>query len=370
MELFIGIDFSKKKFDATVIKSEGLNELCRRIHSQFDNNTQGYEQLVEWVKKNSDGTEYSSWLFCGENTGLYSEPLCCYLSGIGLNMWLEDAYTIKHSMGLQRNKTDKADSSYIAEYAKRHSDQRVIYKLADCTVANLKELFGARVQLVSMRAELTQRIGEKKEILCEKRKVSRAVAIKNKTSIRASKITSVLDEICSSTERLIDKLSKEIAEYDKLINEEIQSDEEVRKNYEIITSIKGVAMQNATALIVYTNNFNKFNYDPRKLACFYGIAPFGHQSGTSVRSTPHTSNFANKQLKSLLTQAALIAKRYCPELREYYVRLIQAGKKHMVALNNLKNKLLKMIVAMVKNQTMYDPKIIEHRRLEYLKSVS
>ncbi|MDD4610224.1 MAG: hypothetical protein PHY71_08855, partial [Bacteroidaceae bacterium] len=28
-------------------------------------------------------------------------------------------------------------------------------------------------------------------------------------------------------------------------------------------------------MLVYTNNFKKFGYDPRKIACYYGVAPFG-----------------------------------------------------------------------------------------------
>ena len=74
-------------------------------------------------------------------------------------------------------------------------------------------------------------------------------------------------------------------------------DEELKENYAIITSIKGVARQNATCMLVYTNNFKKFGYDPRKIACYYGVAPFGKQSGTSVNTPAHTSHFANKLIK-------------------------------------------------------------------------
>lgn len=50
--------------------------------------------------------------------------------------------------------------------------------------------------------------------------------------------------------------------------------------------------------------------------------PFGKQSGTSVNTPAHTSHFANKLIKSLLGQAAHIAKIYNPEIRDYYQRLI------------------------------------------------
>lgn len=44
-----------------------------------------------------------------------------------------------------------------------------------------------------------------------------------------------------------------------------------------------------------------------------------------------------------------------PEIKEYYDRLIKRGKKHSVALNNIKNKLLRIIVALVRKKTLYDP---------------
>ena len=58
--------------------------------------------------------------------------------------------------------------------------------------------------------------------------------------------------------------------------------------------------------------------DARKIACYYGVAPFGKESGTSVHSPAHTSHFANKLIKSLLGQAAQIARIYNPEIREYF----------------------------------------------------
>ena len=40
-KIFIGIDFSKEKFDATVIKAEGVEERAERQHEVFDNKVSG-----------------------------------------------------------------------------------------------------------------------------------------------------------------------------------------------------------------------------------------------------------------------------------------------------------------------------------------
>ena len=159
---------------------------------------------------------------------------------------------------------------------------------------------------------------------------------------------------------LIAELDRTIKECDFMIDRLIDSDEELKANYRIVTSIKGIARQNGACLLIYTNNFSRFDMDARKIACYYGVAPFGKESGTSVHSPAKTSHFANKLIKSLLTQGANIAKMFNPEIRTYYDRLIKRGKHKSVALNNVKNKLLRIIVALVRDKTTYDPKTFQY----------
>ena len=141
-----------------------------------------------------------------------------------------------------------------------------------------------------------------------------------------------------------------------MIDRIIESDAELKENYAIITSIKGVARQNGACLLIFTNNFRRFDLDARKIACYYGVAPFGKESGTSIHSPAKTSHFANKLIKALLGQAAHCAKIFNPEIRDYYNRLVARGKKPQVALNNVKNKLIRIIVALVRKKVYYDPK--------------
>ena len=82
-KIFIGIDFSKEKFDATLIKAEGLKECAPSMHEVFDNKTSGFRRLVRWVKAQSEGLPIDTWIFCGENTGAYSIGLSNYLYASG-----------------------------------------------------------------------------------------------------------------------------------------------------------------------------------------------------------------------------------------------------------------------------------------------
>ena len=333
-KIFIGIDFSKEKFDATVIKAEGVEECAERRHEVFDNKVSGFRRLLRWVGAVVEEQDTSLWLFCGENTGGYSRALCNHLYGRGYDMWLENALSIKRSSALQRVKSDKADAGVIAEYAMRNYDQMRLYKPLDRNLERLREVFLYRHNLVKLKASLTVRKGEKK-LTQEKSDISRFMAM--------------------SSKHLISEFNKKIAECDRRIQDIIAKDEELRRNFEIITSVPGVGTQNAVCLMVYTDNFCRFDFDARKIACYYGVAPFGRQSGTCVNTTPHVSPFANKLIKALLTQAALAAINFCPKMTAYRNRLVDNGKKKPVAINNVKNKLLHIITAMVRKQEMYNP---------------
>lgn len=335
-KIFIGIDFSKEKFDATVIKAEGVEERAPREHDVFTNNRRGYCRLVKWVKSLCRATGESDsdlWLFCGENTGGYSRGLCDYLYGSGYDVWLENALVIKRSAVMQRLKTDRSDSYVIASYAMRNYDAMKPYKPLNGNLSRLRDLFLYRHDLVKHKASLQVRREEK-------RLTQDASDVKRFMSQRSR--------------RLINEINSAIAECESRMRDIIAADEELSLIYDIVTSVPGVGMQNAVCLMVCTDNFTRFGMDPRKIACYYGVAPFARESGTSVRGTPHVSYLANKMIKAMLTQAALAAIAFSETMGTYYRRLIDKGKKKKVAINNVRNKLLHIIVAMVRNRRKYE----------------
>ena len=333
-KIFIGIDFSKEKFDATLIKAEGLKECAPSVHEVFDNKTSGFRRLVKWVKGQSDGLPADSRLFCGENTGGYSIALSNYLYASGYKIWLECAYKIKHSAGIQRVKNDKADSRAIAEYAMRNHDKMIPYKPMSPSLTCLREVFLYRHSLVKQKVALTIRKDEKR-------------LTQEKSDIRAF--------MSFTSKHLITEVNKAIAKCDQKIKEIIASDDELREVFDTITSMPGIGIQNATCLMVYTNNFQKFELNSRKIGCYYGIAPFGRQSGTSVYGRPQVSPFANRMIKSLLSQAALAAIKFDINVYNYYQRLIERGKHPLLVHNNIKNKMLHILVAMVRDRMKYNP---------------
>lgn len=117
--------------------------------------------------------------------------------------------------------------------------------------------------------------------------------------------------------------------------------------------MKGIGLINAVALIVYTDNFTKFNFNHRKIATYWGVVPFKNESGTSVRRGTHVSPKCNSWLKALLTEATLCAIRYNSRIKAYHDRLMARGKAIGIVLNNCKNKMLKILVAMVRDSKIY-----------------
>jgi transposase len=132
----------------------------------------------------------------------------------------------------------------------------------------------------------------------------------------------------------------------------MEKDETLNHLFKLVTSVVGIGFVTATNLIIHTNEFSVMN-DARKLSCFCGVAPFPHQSGTSIRVKTRVSHMANKKLKTNLHMASLSAVRLDPGLRAYYERKVLEGKHKMSVLNAVKCKLLARVVSVVNNNREY-----------------
>ena len=57
----------------------------------------------------------------------------------------------------------------------------------------------------------------------------------------------------------------------------------------------------------------------------------------------------------------MCAKRYNEDIKAYYERLLAAGKPRRVAINDVRNKLVRIMYALAQNDCDYEPKHEEHR---------
>jgi len=326
-KLFIGIDFSKKTFDVSVMHSDNLQAAD---YQQFENCKQGCIAMLKWIKTLTKIPE-GIWMFCGEHTGLYSLCLSEFLLKKGLFIWLENPLQIKQSGGIKREKNDKADSREIALYAYRFQDKARRYQLPDKALKSLELLLSFRERLVSNKQALLVSASELRRVMQ-----------------RNSTARFIYEQSCKDAERL----NKEIKETERRMLEEISKQDLLHQNFELVSSIKGVALINTVAILVVTENFTRFE-NSRQFACYSGMAPFGKQSGTSINSKPHVSSFANKKIKALLTQAAKSAIMHDANIRQYYNRKLGEGKNKRLIINNVRNKLIHRIFAIVANKQFY-----------------
>jgi len=132
----------------------------------------------------------------------------------------------------------------------------------------------------------------------------------------------------------------------------IQANDELNDTYEIVSSIKGVALIVTASVMVATMNFTRFETS-RQFACHCGSAPFGKSSGTTLNVKPHVSHTANKKLKVLLTASARCAVVHDPNIRAYYRRKKAEGKDDWLVINNVRSKLIHRMFALVRKGELY-----------------
>lgn len=151
---------------------------------------------------------------------------------------------------------------------------------------------------------------------------------------------------------MVSEYKKQISAIEKEIKGVISGEENMKKNYDLVTSIPGISFVNAVNLIVFSGNFVLFD-NGRKFASYSGVAPFEYSSGTSVNRGTHVSKMANRMLKADLSQAAKAAINFDPWLKEYYERKRKEGKSFGCVLNAVKFKLIVRVFAVVKRGTPY-----------------
>jgi len=319
---FIGIDVSKLTFDA-FIHSKGVKE-------KFANNSKGFSAFLGWLKKQLGACQLNSILVCFEHTGIYSLNLSLFLEKQTILFAIVPALDIKRSLGTTRGKSDQLDAQRIAAYAYLKRETLCPTKLPGKVILRLQPLLSLRDQLVTDRARHKLTSNERKAVYTGEDH----------------------QELFAVYQDLIKVLTEKIKAIEQAIERLLASDPETKQTYGLITSVKGIGPLTATYLIVYTRNFTRFGHW-RKFACYAGIAPFPHTSGTSVKGKTRVSHLANKHIKSLLFLCANNAVKTDPELKAYYQKRVNEGKSKMSTLNIIKNKLVARVFAVAKRQSPF-----------------
>lgn len=318
----VGIDVSKLTLDCH--HYQGMNP-----DLSITNNTKGFKTLQKFIQKQVS-KDVSSVMVLMEHTGYYSYDLESFLHKQNIPYTKKPALDIKRSCGMVRGKTDKADARMISKYGWMRKDELKVCKPVSDSQLDLQQLMAHRDKLVADKASYHTRVKELD------------MQLKNKLS----------QQVKASTACIIEVLNIEIKQTEVAIKELIKEDGALNENYTLINSVTGIGFATAVHFLISTENFSRFN-DHRQFACYCGVAPFEHSSGTSIRGKTKTSPLANRKIKSLLTMAAISAIQHDQDLKEKYQQKLKQGKPKMSALNIIRAKLIERIFTVIKRQSIY-----------------
>ena len=304
---YVGIDVSKATFVVAYSSAKAGKT------KTFKNTTKGVHEFIQTLSV----TEHHCVL---EATGNYSALLVYLLSKAGITVSLENPLKIKNfaRVMLSVNKTDETDARLIALYGERM--QPSPYKLRSKSILILKQ---KRTVLRQLKKQL--------------------VATRNLKG--SMEVLPLFDAKCKQTiEKTITFLEKQI----KGMEEELASlaEDEYKQQMDLLTSIKGIGITLAAALIVATGGFTYFD-NAKQLTRYLGLSPTYQLSGTSVHVKGHINRNGDPGLRSQLYVAAFSSLRCNTECKACFDRLRSNGKPGKVAVIAVANKLIRQAFAVV-----------------------
>ena len=320
---FIGIDVSKATLDIGIFSEQESSIVIK-------NNKKAI--LKYFTTLLSDDYQYH---ICIENTGKYSWILMEILPELDCLFYVVNPLHLKRTLGLIRGKNDKIDALRIAGFIKKNYDEIIPYIPQRQIINTLQILISERRFKVKQRKQLKTK--NKENCILSNRKIARILTANN--------------------DKLIKELTKQIKIMETSIKQLINQDEALNEIEKKMKSIPGVGDVLCWNILVKTNEFKTIK-DPRKLACYAGVAPFANTSGTSVFGRNKVSNYADKELKKILHLGAMSAIRLENDLAIYYHRKVKEGKNKMSVLNAVRNKIIHLIFALIKNQTFYQNRLV------------
>lgn len=302
---FIGIDIGKFNF---VAGTHG-----KKSTIEYKNSAVG---MVKFIEEHKDILANS--LIIIEVTGGYELEFIYTMLASNCKVHRADARKVKNfirSFG-SMTKTDALDAKALAKYGFER------WKELNLFVPSCKsdiELF----QLVQRREDLTS------ILVAEKNRLQSAGGSMVKKTIKT----------------MIKTIEKQRESIIKQINEIIDNSSELKKKLETLKTIPGIGNIVALELLVLLPELGKL--DRRKIASLAGVAPRANESGKFVGY--RRTGYGRFGIKRMLFLAAMAARRSHTNLKEFYEKLMNKGKKKMVALTALMRKILVIANARLKD---------------------
>ncbi|KAA6306404.1 hypothetical protein EZS27_041939, partial [termite gut metagenome] len=171
------------------------------------------------------------WYVPNKYTGKYTYPLCLACERVGVDLWLENPYLIKHSSGLERGKNDRQDARKIARYARRYEDKVCLFVLPEQAISSLREPVSEQELYIADRNKYQAQLTDEKGFM-------------DPQDYRGK--SESLNILLKALREVIEKIQKRIQEI-------IDQDETLSRQLKLLCSIDGVGERTAVKVIVETN---------------------------------------------------------------------------------------------------------------------
>jgi transposase len=251
-----------------------------------------------------------------EATGGFETIVAAAVAGAELPLAVVNPAQIRYfaqAVG-KRAKTDPIDAGVIAHFAE--AVRPTPRALPDEASRLLAELVSRRRQIIDM-------------LVAERQREKRAENVR----VRKSLV------------RHIATLEKELGAIDQDINTLVRGSPVWRAKEDLLASVPGIGKTLARTLLAELPELGSL--DRRNVASLAGLAPYVRQSGRWRGNSMIGGGRA--AVRSATFMGALVASRCNPPLKEFYRRLISAGKPKMVALIAVARKLLTILNAILRD---------------------
>lgn len=330
-QFYVGIDPSSETFTAALYQGP---QKCTPAPGPFSNTRDGILRLEQWLQ--AQGVLPAEAMICVENTGVYSEVLCYQLHERGHRLALLDPRKIWKAFPDGQPKNDPLDSRKIAEYGSRYADTLQLWQPQAVIVEQIRVILSTREQLVQQKT-----------------------ATQNTRSTLARKVIQT-PAANRALEATLAHLKEQVEALEEELKRLIRSHPTLLQGATLLMSAPGVSWLLSAHFLVLTRGFEEIpRY--RTLAQYLGISPNEHTSGTSVRKRSRSRRYGPATVRKLLHLAARSLRTHDAQARRYFLEKTTQGKPKSLALNNIANRLLKQLCAMLREQRPY---IKEHRSVD------
>lgn len=319
MMIVAGIDVGSKQLHMVVLKGKKPSNVLI-----FDNTPEGFSSLWNALRKRKVKRVVL------EATGVYHLDVSLMLARKKIELMVLNPSAANHygKVRMIRTKTDKVDAGVLAEFA-QHMPFEPWQAPADEVLA-VRACARRLAALTRMRAQAKNQL--------------HAVSHTNSTP------GFIVDDV----QLTIEQINLQIDSLEAKTIALISQDSTAQRSFEQLMSVKGIAEKSAIQLL---GELLVLPADMRgkQWVAMAGLDPRHHESGSSVSKKTRISKVGNRYLRMALYMPALSASRHVPEVRAYYLHLIEdKGLKKIQAICAVMRKLLLAIHGMWARDTLFD----------------